>query len=139
MKPFRLSCSGFTLMELMVSIAIIGITMTWYLKAHVASERFAESEIGLQKAVRALRNEVEILRAMPPENFRPGTGIHFDPQVGEPDGLVEGRGIVKIENDKERPDLLTLQVEVHWRCPKKGMRSIHTMLIRASNSGENRP
>ncbi len=138
MKISRLSCRGFTLMELMVSIAIIGITMTWYLKAHVESERFAEAEAGLQIAIRALRNEVEILRVMPCGKFKPGTSIPFDSQVGELDDLVEGRGIVIIENDGEKSDLFILRVEVHWRCAKKGMRSIHTVLMRSSNTGENR-
>ncbi len=123
---------GYTLIELMIVIAIMGITVAWVVKAQVSSHHLAESEIGLQRAVRALQNQVEILRVKPYEQLEPDTGIPFDPEVKELDQLVAGRGIVKIESDPDHPELLLLRVEVHWRDARIGMRSIHTILLRSS-------
>lgn len=123
---------GFTLIELMIVIAMMGISVAWIVKAQVGSHHLAESEIGLQRAVRALQNQVEILRVKPYDQLEPETSIPFDPEVKELDQLVAGRGIVKIESDPDHPELLLLRAEVHWRDPRIGMRSVHTILLRSS-------
>ncbi len=128
---YRHTCPGFTLIELMVSIAIISISISWYVKAHVESQRLAATEVSMQRAVRALRNQVEILRSMPFKKLKPQTVIPFDPRVKELESLVAGRGIVKIGQDKEYPGLLVLNVKVHWRGARKDMRFVHTVLYRS--------
>ncbi|MCP4113157.1 MAG: hypothetical protein GY749_47780 [Desulfobacteraceae bacterium] len=53
----------------MVVLAVLGITLAWLVHAQVSSHQLAESEIGLQRAVRALQNQVEILRVLPYEEL----------------------------------------------------------------------
>jgi prepilin-type N-terminal cleavage/methylation domain-containing protein len=124
------SKQGFTLIELMIVIAVLGIFLATFMPARVRSQRVAESEIALQRAVRALQNEVEILRAAPGDTLKPGRVIPFDPRVKELDYLVAGRGAVRIEQDAKESGLMVMRVEVHWRDPLRGMRSIHTVLFR---------
>ncbi len=124
---------GATLMELMIVIAMIGIVTGPLIKAQVYSESLALAEVGLQRADRALRNEVEILRAAPYDALKDRREHPFDPRV-ELGDLVEGRGEVRIEEDARHPGLLLLHVEVGWRGPRGAWRSIHTVLMRAPDA-----
>lgn len=121
---------GFTLIELMIVIAIIGIIMGYYVKSQTQLQRSVESEISLQIAIRALQNQTEILRAIPVKKLDQSAIAAFDPKVEELRKLVAGRGVVRIQNDPQFPNLLLLRVEVHWRDARMGMRSIHTILMR---------
>ncbi|MCP4352656.1 MAG: type II secretion system protein [Desulfobacterales bacterium] len=80
-KNHTLPDQGFTLIELMVVLAVLSITLGWLVHAQVSSHQLAESEIGLQRAVRALQNQVEILRILPYEELKSGTSIPFDARV----------------------------------------------------------
>ncbi len=130
----KFSDSGFTLIELMIVIAMLSITLGWLVHAQISSHQLAESEIGLQRAVRALQNQVEILRVLPYEELKPGTSIPFDPRVKELEQLVDARGIVQIKSDPEYQELLQLSAEVHWRDARIGMRSVHTVLLLQKNT-----
>jgi len=128
---FSRSRQGFTLIELMIVVSMIGIFAGILVPIQLDSHRFTESEVGLQRAIRALQNEVEILRATPYAELRPGQVTPFDVRVEDLNQLVAGRGEVRIERDSRRSDLIVLQVEVFWRDARLGMRSIHTILFRA--------
>ncbi len=125
---------GTTLIELMVVIAMIGIITGPLVKAQVYSESLAMAEVGLQRSMRALRNEVEILRMTPYDELKSRREIPFDHRVKELGDLVEGRGEVMIETDAHHPDLLLLRVEVGWRGPRGTWRSVHTVLMRAPDA-----
>ncbi|MCP4687223.1 MAG: type II secretion system protein [Desulfobacterales bacterium] len=125
---------GVTLIELMVVIAMIGIVAGPLVKAQMYSESLAMAEVDLQRAMRALRNEVEILRLTPHEELKNRREIPFDPRVEELGDLVEGRGEVRIEPDAQYPDLLLLRVEVGWRGPRGAWRSVHAMVMRAPDN-----
>ncbi|MDM8516334.1 type II secretion system protein [Desulfobacterales bacterium HSG16] len=123
---------GFTLIELMIAVSLIGITVTWLVQAQINAISLSESETALQRANRALRNQVEILRAMSPESMAelvPGQAVPFDSRVKELENLVAGRGVISIEEDPDFPDLLVLNVKIYWRDPRGGIRSIHTELL----------
>ncbi len=125
---------GATLLELMVVIAMIGIITGPLIKAQVYSESLAMAEVGLQRATRALRNEVEILRSTPYDELKNKREIPFDARVEELKDLVEGRGEVGIERDARHPGLLLLHVEVGWRGPRGSWRSVHAELMRGPDA-----
>ncbi|MCP4351514.1 MAG: prepilin-type N-terminal cleavage/methylation domain-containing protein [Desulfobacterales bacterium] len=122
---------GFTLIEVMVVIAIIVVSLTYLLPSLVSTHIYSESEIALQRALRILQSEVEILRAMPFEKLENASILLFDPAVDELSQLVAGRGTVTIKKDSGYPGILLLRAEVHWRDPRTGMRSVHTVLLKA--------
>ncbi len=127
---------GFTLIELMIAVALIMIVATWLVRAQINAIGLSESETALQRANRALRNQVEILRSMPPESkakLLPGQAHPFDRKVMELENLVAGRGVISIEEDPDHSDLLILNVTVYWRDPIRQMRSIHTILIESKS------
>jgi prepilin-type N-terminal cleavage/methylation domain-containing protein len=120
---------GFTLIELMIITAVIGICIVFFTPMLIQIQRLAESEVGLQRAHLALGSEVEALRAMAPgDQLRDGNTIEFS---GEDWGLVEGKGRATVEEVPDRPGLFRVRVEINWIDAVKGQRSIHTMVYRA--------
>jgi len=113
-------------------ISMLAIFIASFVPNHVASKRLAESEVGLQIAGRALRNQVELLRAMPLEKLTQNRVMPFDSRGKSLEQLVAGRGVVLVKQDPEYPGMVLLRLEVHWRDPRIGMRSIHTVLLRSS-------
>ncbi len=131
----KMNNKGFTLIELMIVAAIIGITMAMFAPLYYQSLKASESQVSLQVAHRALRNEVEILRSLPGDELSPGQTLPFDRRVEELEALTAGRGVVKMESSPDTPGLVEIRVEVHWRDPVIGMRSIHTILYRHVSGG----
>jgi len=129
--PKRKGQPGFTLIEVMITVGIMGIFIGLIIPVQVQVHRLAESEVGLQKAIQVLRNEVEVLRVMPYDDLTPGHSLPFHAQAKGLDKLVAGRGEVHIERDPRMRGLLQLRVEVHWRDARLGMRSVHTELYKA--------
>ena len=121
---------GFTLIEVMVTVAMIGIFMAILTPMIFQNDKFAESEVALQSAIQSLHSEVELLRIRPYSDFKAGELIPFDSSVEQLSELVAGRGEVKIEKDPVNGSILLMRVEVHWNDPRFGMRSIHTVLLK---------
>ncbi len=131
----RRGSPGFTLIELMIVVAIFGIFVAIMVPVEIRSQRMAESEVALQKANQALRSEVEVLRSMPYQKLESVGSLPFDKRVAALSELVEATGVVKVEPDPARPGLLKLKVELTWRDARLGMRSIHTVLYKAGRRG----
>ncbi len=125
------SSEGFTLIELMITVAVIGIFIMVIVPVQISTARFIESEVALQKAIQVLQGQAELIRATPHSALEPGSVTAFDRAVRGLQDLVAGRGVIKIERSKDNPGLLIIDIEVHWRDARKGMRSIHTVLYRA--------
>jgi type II secretory pathway pseudopilin PulG len=115
----------------MIVVAIIGIYVALAVPAELSVQRAAESEIGLQRALQFLRNEVEVLRTTPVQEFAAGSTLGFDPRAGDLSELVEGKGEVAVERLPDRPGLLRLTVSVQWQDARVGTRSIHTVVFKA--------
>lgn len=122
---------GFTLIEMMIVVAIIGIFMVILIQMQIQNDKFAQSEVELQKAAQALRSEIDFLRIIPYSELKPGTAMPFDASVKILSELAAGRGEVSVERDKTKPQLLMMRVEVFWRDARTGMRSIHSIVARA--------
>ena len=131
----RRASPGFTLIELMIVCAIIGIFMALIVPVEIQSQRMAESEVALQKANLALRSEVEILRSTPFQELESAGSLPFDERVAALSELVDAAGVVKVEPDPARPGLLKLKVELTWRDARLGLRSIHTVVYKAGRRG----
>jgi len=131
MRPAgRKASQGFTLIELMVVVSMIGIFIGVAVPMEIANLRLSESEVGLQRAIQVLRSEVEFLRLAPAADFTAGATVPFDPGVTALEDLVEGKGEVAVTEVADRPGLLRLTVTVSWRDARVGPRSLHTVIYK---------
>lgn len=130
MKHKLKNSRGFTLIELMIVVAIMGILGIVVVRSQARNQIYAESEVRMQYAVRALRNQVEVLKTTDIEKLKNHKELPFDSKGKGLSDLVAGRGVIVIKQDSKIPGLWILRVEVHWRDPRVGMRSIHTVLFK---------
>jgi len=125
---------GYTLIELMIVLAIIFLSTGYLIRGYINFQLLAGTEVALQRAMMALHTETEILRKASWEELSRKEVFPFDARVKELDRLVAGRGVVKVVKDLEHRELLTIRVEVHWRDERRGMRSMHTVLFKSPES-----
>jgi prepilin-type N-terminal cleavage/methylation domain-containing protein len=122
---------GFTLIELMIVVSIMGIFMVIAVPMQITSQRLGESEVGLQKAHLVLRSTAEAMRALPGPELAPDKVIAFDLKAWGQDDLVDGKAEARMEEVPDRPGLFKVRAEVVWTDAWKGKRTIHTLVYRA--------
>ncbi|HVI60713.1 MAG TPA: type II secretion system protein, partial [Candidatus Saccharimonadales bacterium] len=99
--------SGFTLVELLVTIAIVGITTASLASMFISIQKIQHQTLHVDGATRAAQREIESLRNDNYASLTPGQTINFTSQL--PDNLPPGSsGTVQVSqpsNDLRRVDV----------------------------------
>lgn len=120
---------GYTLIEVMVALLVLSTFVAWFIPAMIRVGTSSAAEVDLQRALRVLHDQVELLRTTPEHGLKEGV-YPFDPRVRELGLLVAGRGELEVSAVTGAPGLWRVRVKVHWRDPERGMRSIHDDVLK---------
>gem|GEM_PF-472811 len=124
--------SGFTLVELMVAIAIIGFVLTTSLAVFVDRERRLRGAEETNRVYQVLANEAEVLRTIP---FGALTSLEAKPFLSDV-ALLNGLSGARTELHiiTSRPTLARVEATIVWRG---GARRAMVTIIRSDTGGDN--
>lgn len=134
MKPIirRRSESGFTLIELMIVAAILGIITIPLMTMAEHAATFKNDHERFTRAAAVLSTQMELLKTEPYAARKAGKNYPLDPAVaGDLARLRSGRGTVAVSDMPGRPGLRRIEVTVEWVNPWGKPRSLRSVTLRA--------
>jgi prepilin-type N-terminal cleavage/methylation domain-containing protein len=125
--------AGFTLIELIVTLAVLGLIIVLSLAAVAQIDKLHRSQLNLKNAIRCLRSQAQIVKAGGYGAWRPGKALDFDDSIGLLRHLPGGVGRVTVEKGDDPPGLKIVRIEVKWQDPG-GEKNIHTIIYLSPSS-----
>jgi prepilin-type N-terminal cleavage/methylation domain-containing protein len=110
----RRSRQGFTLVELMAAFAVLAVGLLGTVSLFYFGIDKMKAGRETSAALRALRNEMEHLRAQPFEALEPGTREAFASGEGDLANLPGAKPAVSIEAYPDRPELRKVTLRLEW-------------------------
>lgn len=125
--------AGFTLIELMIVVAILGIIITPVMGMYMNAKRFNEDHLLFTRATAAMVRQAEIIKNTPYKDFQIGVAEGLDPDVTQLlNELPDGGGSLEVTSLKGQPRIKRVVIRVHWNNPWETKKSIHTVILRAA-------
>ena len=125
--------AGFTLIELMVSVAILGIMAGIFSVIYLNASKLNQDHILFTRATAALSRQTEILKAASYDELKPGQGQPFSPDAASMvASLPGGTGIIDISSDDNLKGIKRINVQINWKNPWGATKSIHTVVMKAA-------
>jgi len=133
LRPGPAATAGFTLIELMIVTAIIGIAMTPMLGMFLSARKFSDDHLLFTRAAAALARQSEILKSTPYSALALGQGQSLDAEVAASLQKVPGfGGGIDISSLDRRPGIKKIVIQVTWENPWGTRKSLHTTLLRSA-------
>jgi prepilin-type N-terminal cleavage/methylation domain-containing protein len=121
---------GFTLIEQMIVVAIIGIMATIMPGVYMQAKKLSNDHLLFTKATSALVTQSEIVKSMPFNELKNGTNP--DSQVKDIlSSVTKGRCEVAVTSPQGNSEVLNINVIVSWQNSWKTEKMIHTVLMRS--------
>jgi prepilin-type N-terminal cleavage/methylation domain-containing protein len=112
---------GFTLIELMIVVAILMIVGVSLYKTHSQNSIFHKNNIFRQKATWVLQSQAELIRAKPFREIKEVETSPFSDELTDLMGLGDAKGSVTVE--RVSPELKRVTLGITWRdANQKGQR-----------------
>ena len=133
MKRLRPGSAGFTLIELMIVTAIIGLAITPLLGMFLSARKFSEDHLLFTRASAALARQTEILKAAPYSTLALGKGQSLDAEVAASLQNVAGlAGGIDISSLDRPPGVKKIVIRIDWQNPWGTNKSLHTTFLRSA-------
>jgi len=124
------SDAGLTILEVLLAFALIGLGVTLTMQVYHRSAAQTAALAREHRALRAMENAIESVRAAPFDSLQPGERPLplFDP-TADPAG-VPMEGVLRVERHPEIEGLLRVTAETRWtaRGPRRVTRSLTTLV-----------
>ena len=112
---------GFTLIELMIVIAILTIVGVSLYKTHAQNSIFHKNNTFRQKATWVLQSQAELIRVKQFRDIEAVETSPFSDELGDLMGLRDAKGTVTVE--RVSPELKRVTLGITWRdANQKGQR-----------------
>lgn len=133
LRPGPAGKAGFTLIELMIVTAILGLAITPLLGMFLSARKFSEDHLLFTRAAAALARQAEIVKAAPDSALALGKGLSLDPEVAAALQNVPGfKGEIEISSFDRQPGIKKIVIQVAWENPWGTKKSLHTVLLRSA-------
>ena len=136
MKPFdssRDSRSGFTLIELMIVIAILGIMAVPLVTMLQSATKFSEDHLQFTRAAALLARQAELVKTAPYAQLQVQTGQNLDSSLASAlTQLPEAKGKLEIAPQPGQPGIKRVFIEVNWVNPWGAPKSLHSVILRSA-------
>ena len=123
--------SGFTLIEQMITVAIIGILAMPLLNMYGQAKHFEEDHYRFTLAATILQKEMEYLKTTPISRIAKSGKQTVDEALNEDLAQLEGGNVkVKVSNMAGYPYVKRFEVIVEWANPWGQKRFLKSMILR---------
>ena len=132
-RQLRGSRSGFTLIEMMIVIAILGIITIPLLAMFLNARNFSEVHLLFTRAAALLAEQAEIVKATPYAELEKPSPRAFDPSLADALAqLPKGEGKLETAPFSGQPGIKRIVLRVNWENPWGAPKSLHTVLLRSA-------
>ena len=120
---------GFTLIELMITVALLGIIGAGTYRVFTENTLYHKSNIYRQKAVYILKSQAALVNALPFDRLEPATDAPFFSEIGGLDDLIQARthmSVVEID-----PELKKITLKISWLDARQKTGELSLVIHRA--------
>jgi len=119
---------GFTLIELMIAIVILGIVSVSVYKIRSENNMFHKNNMYRQKAMWVLQSQAELIRAKPFKAIRETQDSPFSDELKDYMGLRDGKGSITVEMISR--DLKRVSLAITWCDARQKDRKLSLTIYR---------